>query len=102
MGASSIDISQYRSRIGSFAGKKISNRKSSSRAASWGNILLTSTLMESFMILSSLLVLSNVTEMLLIIAGVELNPGPFPLGTKYLTFPCKFLKVLDYIILLSN
>ena len=102
MGANSIHISQYRSRIGTFAGNKHLSRNSSSNTASSGKILSTNTLMESFIMLSYLLVLSNVTQHLLMIAGVELNPGPFPLGNKCLTIPCKFLKVWDYIILLLN
>ena len=75
MGANSIDISQYRSRIGTFAGagKKLNK-------ASLGKEEKTNTVMESFMILAYLLVLSNVTQNLLIISGVELNPGPFQLG----------------------
>ena len=79
MGANSIDISQYRSRIGTFAGKKSTCNKSQ---VSSGNKLKTNTLMESFIILSYLLVLSNVTQKLLIISGVELNPGPLTLGRK--------------------
>ena len=47
-----------------------------------GNNLKSNGLMESLIILSYLLVLSNVTQQLLIISGVELNPGPFPLGNK--------------------
>ena len=77
MGNNSIDISQYRSRIGTFAGKKLSSNGSK---ACFDNKLKTNTLMESFMILSCLLVLSNATQTLLIISGVELNPGPSDLG----------------------
>ena len=44
----------------------------------------TNNLMESFITLSYILVLSNVTQKLLILSGVELNPGPAPLGKKYL------------------
>ena len=82
MGANSIDISQYRSRIGTFSGNKLTCRigKSSSEKT-----LKTNTQMESFVILSYLLVLSNVTQQLLIISGVEFNPGPFTLGKNYLT-----------------
>ena len=98
MGASSIDISQYRSRIGTFAGKNHLNRKSSSSTDSSGKILSTNTLIESFIMLSYLLVLSNVTQHLLIMSGVESNPGPFSLGKKCLTIPCKFLKEFDYKI----
>ena len=83
MGANSIDISQYRSRIGAFSGRKVSCNV---RIKSLGNQLRTHTVMESFIILSYLLVMSNVTQTLLVIAGVELNPGPFPLGKK--TFIC--------------
>ena len=79
MGANSIDISQYRSRIGTFVGKKSTCNKSQVYS---GNKLKTNTLMESFIILSYLLVLSSVTQKLLIIAGLELNPGPFSLGKK--------------------
>ena len=79
MGANSIDISQYRSRIGTFSGKKLPHNGSK---ASLKNELKTNSVMESFMILAYLLVLSNVTQKLLIISGVELNPGPFPLGKK--------------------
>ena len=77
MGANSIDISQYRSRIGTFVGKKLTFNTIKARS---GNVLKTNTVMESFMILSCLLALSNVTKTLLIIAGVELNPGPLHLG----------------------
>ena len=82
MGANSIDISQYRSRIGTFSTKKLTCKigKPSLRRQP----LETHTLMESFIILSYLLVLSNVTQKLLIISGVELNPGPFSLGKKCL------------------
>ena len=77
MGAGSIDISQYRSRIGTFCGVKLSGNicKSSSGAR-----LKTNGVMESFIILSLLLVLSTVTQTLLVISGVELNPGPKSLG----------------------
>ena len=81
MGANSIDITQYRSRIGTFSGKKLNcnTNKTYLRA----NLQLNN-LMESFILLSYLLVLSNVTQKLLIMSGVELNPGPFPLGMKSL------------------
>ena len=79
MGANSIDISQYRSRIGTFAGKKSTCNKSQ---VSSGNKFKTNTAMESFIILSYLLVLSNVIQTLLIISGLEMNPGPFNLGKK--------------------
>ena len=81
MGASSIDISQYRSRIGTFSRKKIPG-KAYFGTGSFGT-LRTSILKESFIMLSYLLVLSNVAQKLMIISGVELNPGPFPLGNKY-------------------
>ena len=76
MGASSIDISQYRSRIGTFSRKNLSCNIGKSSSAK----LKTSTLMESLIILSYLLVLSNVTQKLLIMSGVELNPGPRSVG----------------------
>ena len=79
MGSTSIDISQYRSRIGTFSGKKHTCNKIQ---VSSGNKFKTNTAMESFVLLSYLLVLSNVTQKLLIISGVELNPGPFTLGKK--------------------
>ena len=82
MGASSIDISQYRSRIGTFSRKKFACNIGKSSAKK--DKLKTSGLMESLIILSYLLVLSNVTQKLLIMSGVELNPGPFSLGKKYL------------------
>ena len=75
MGANSIDISQYRSRIGTFTGKKM---VCGSRKASFGNGLKANNIFESFILLSYLLVLSNVIQKLLIISGVELNPGPGP------------------------
>ena len=81
MGANSIDISQYRSRIGTFSTKKLVCKTGKS---SMGNNLKSNGLMESLIILSYLLVLSNVTQKLLIISGVELNPGPFSLGKKHL------------------
>ena len=79
MGSNSIDISQYRSRIGTFSSHKSTCNivKESS-----GKGVKTNNLMESFIMLSYLLVLSNVTQKLLIISGVELNPGPAPLGKK--------------------
>ena len=80
MGANAIDIGQYRARIGTFAGKNVSCNVSKS---SLGNQLKTNNLMESFIILSYLLILSNVTQKLLIISGLELNPGPFDIGMKY-------------------
>ena len=80
MGANSIDISQYRSRIGTFAGKKI---KCSTRRASCGVGLTASNVMDSFIMLSCLLVLSDIAQQLLIISGVELNPGPNSLGKTY-------------------
>ena len=80
MGANSIDISQYRSRIGTFAGKKFA---CNTGKTSLGYVMTTNTAMESFIILSYLLILSNITQKLLIISGVELNPGPFDIGMKY-------------------
>ena len=88
MGASSIDISQYRSRIGTFVGKKSICTKSQ---VSSGDKCKTNTAMESFIILSCLLVLSNVTQTLLIISGLEMNPGPFNLGKKW------FMKIRTFI-----
>ena len=41
------------------------------------------TVMECFIMLSYLLVLANVTQTLLIISGVELNPGPFDIGKNH-------------------
>lgn len=79
MGSTSIDISQYRSKIGTFAGKKSTSKEGK---VSLVNKLKTNTVTESFIILSYLLVLSNVTQKLLIISGVELNPGPSTLGKK--------------------
>ena len=76
MGATSIDINQYRSTIGTFGGKNMLRGKCNSRTASCETKSEKNTLMESFIILSYLLVLSNVTQHLLIISGVELNPGP--------------------------
>ena len=81
MGANSIDISQYRSRIGTFSRKKISG-KAYFGTGNFGT-LMTNSLKECFIMLSYLLVLSNVTQKLLIISGVELNPGPFTLGNTY-------------------
>ena len=78
MGTSSIDIGQYRSRIGVFAGKKLTYCN-----ASFGNKLTKNTILQSFLIMSSLLVLSKVTQKLLMISGIELNPGPFTLGMKH-------------------
>ena len=79
MGANSIDISQYRSRIGTFAGRKSTGNKSKKSLV---YTLKTNTVTEYFMILSCLLVFSNITQTLLIISGVELNPGPFTIGKK--------------------
>ena len=83
MGANSIDISQYRSRIGTFVGKKMAGGSSK---ASIGSRLKLNTIMNSFLMLSYLLVLSNVTQILLIISGVELNPGPGPEAGKNTLF----------------
>ena len=85
MGAASIDINQYRSTIGAFAGKRLLHGKSNAKTTSLGNKLKTNTLMDSFIMLSYLLVLSNVTQHLLIISGVELNPGPFSPGKNSLS-----------------
>ena len=83
MGANSIDISQYRSRIGTFVGKKMAGGSSK---ASIGSRLKLNNIMNSFLMLSYLLVLSNVTQILLIISGVELNPGPGPEAGKNTLF----------------
>ena len=90
MGANSIDISQYRSRIGTFSGKKLTCNIGK---ATLENKLKTQSLMESFIIMSYLLVLSNVTQKLLVMSGVELNPGPFSLGKKYLIEKSTFYKI---------
>ena len=81
MGTNSIDICQYRSRIGTFAGKASTCK---TRKASIGSRLKANTAIGSFIMMSYLLVLSNVTQTLLIISGVELNPGPFSLGKIHL------------------
>ena len=94
MGANSIDISQYRSRIGAFTGKKLTTKTST---ISLRNKLKSSTVLETFFILSYLLVLSTVTQTLLIISGVELNPGPFSLGKKYVIEICTFFKTLLFL-----
>ena len=80
MGANSIDISQYRSRIGIFTGRKLTCSKIN---VSLANKLKTNTGMETFIVMSFLLILSNVIHILLIISGLELNPGPFSLGNRY-------------------
>ena len=93
MGANSIDISQWRSRIGTFPGKKcVCNTEKASGL--FANRLKPNALIETLMILSYLLVLSNVTQKLLIMSGVELNPGPetFSIGKKYLMFISTFDK----------
>ena len=81
MGANSIDISQYRSRIGTFSGKHLVCHNGSS-SAPFANGLKTRNLMvmETFIMMSYLLVMSVVTQKLLIMSGVEINPGPFSLG----------------------
>ena len=79
--AASIDISQYRSRIGTFSRQKLTSNKG---IVPLRPNLKTNTIMESFIMLAYLLVLSNVTQKLLIISGVELNPGPSSLGKKHL------------------
>ena len=84
MGANSIDISQWRSRIGTFSGNKcVCN--SGKASAPLANRLKPNDLIETLILLSYLLVLSNVTQKLLIMSGVELNPGPgtFSLGKKH-------------------
>ena len=81
MGANSIDISQYRSRIGTFSTKKLMCKTGK---LSIRNNLKSNGLTESLIILSYLLVLSNITQKLLIMSGVELNPGPFSLGKNHL------------------
>ena len=80
MGANSIDICQYRSRIGTFAGIKIAYNLNK---VSLGNKLMTNAVMETFIVMSFLLVISSVIQKLLIISGLESNPGPFSLGKKY-------------------
>ena len=80
MASNSIDISQYRSRIGSFSGHKLTCNMGKTSS---GKMVKTNNLIESFIMLSYLLVLSNVTQKLLVISGVELNPGPAPLGMKH-------------------
>ena len=77
------DISQYRSRIGTFSGKLIICHKGS-LSSSFGNGLKTKNLLETFIMLSHLLILSNVTHTILIMSGVETNPGPSSLGKKLL------------------
>ena len=79
MGANSIDISQYRSRIGTFSGRNLVCHNGSS-SSPYGNGLKTRNLMETFIMMSYLLVMSSVTQKLLIMSGVEMNPGPFYLG----------------------
>ena len=93
MGANSIDISQYRSRIGTFAGKKI---RCSTRRACYGIGLTASNATDAFIMLSCILVLSDIAEKLLIISGIELNPGPNFLGkvTFYL-----YMNILCWFIL---
>ena len=76
MGANSIDIDQYRCRIGTCAGKNLYSN-------SFKNKGKPNSIMESITLLSSLLVLSTITQKLLIISGLELNPGPFTLGMRY-------------------
>ena len=98
MGANSIDISQYRSRIGTFSRKKFPG-KAYLGARIFGT-LRTSTLKECFIVLSYLLVMSNVTQKLLIISGVELNPGPFTIGNKYYIHIINVETHLNFIILL--
>ena len=78
MGSNSIDISQYRSRVGTFNGKKI---RCGSKT-SLGSRLKLDIVMGAFIMLSNLLVLANVIQTLLIISGVEMNPGPYSLGIK--------------------
>ena len=63
----------YRARIGIFAGKKLTCNK---RNAS----LVNAT--KSLILLPYLLVLSNITQILLIMSGVEINPGPSFIGKK--------------------
>ena len=43
--------------------------------------------------LSYVLILSGVTEKLLIMSGVEINPGPFSLGKKFLIFILTFVEI---------
>ena len=57
-----------------------------SSKASIGSRLKLNNIMNSFLMLSYLLVLSNVTQILLIISGVELNPGPGPEAGKNTLF----------------
>ena len=87
MGANSIDISQYRGRIGTFTSKKLNHN---TRKVGLTNSLKSSNKTESFIILSYLLVMSNITQNLLIMSGVELNPGPFYLGKKYIMWMLQF------------
>ena len=80
MGANSIDICQYRSRIGTFAGIKTSCNLNN---VSLENKFMANAVMETFIVMSFLYVISSVIQKLLIISGLELNPGPFSLGKKY-------------------
>ena len=98
MGAS-IDISQYRSRIGTFSGQKSTSNKGN---APLGQNLKTRTILESLIMLAYLLVLSNVTQKLLIISGVELNPGPSSLGKKYLMGIFNFKEKIMTVSLFSK
>ena len=77
------DISQYRSRIGTFTGKLLICHTGSS-SASFANGLKTKNMLETFIMLSHLLIVSGVTKMVLIMSGVEINPGPFSLGKTFL------------------
>ena len=87
MGANSIDISQYRSRIGTFAGKKI---RCSTRRASCG------------IMLSCLFVFSVVAQQLLIRSGVESNPGPNSLGRKLIFIYLQIFHIDNNVLVMLN
>ena len=76
-----VEITQYRSRIGTFSRK---NLTCNIGKVSLANKLKTNNLTESFVMLAYLLVLSKITQELLIISGVEMNPGPSTLGKNNL------------------
>ena len=78
-----MSIVQWRCRIGAFAGGiasyKLPNIKSGSRFRLQNKL-------QRILILAMVLVYANITQSLLVNAGVELNPGPKNGGKQHYVF----------------
>ena len=71
----SISIEQWRSRIGAFGGSTAAHRSYSIERATTGSLTVHGQ-GHFILIMAMLLVYANITQMLLVQAGVERNPGP--------------------------